>query len=383
MRMKIVNGWLEIDGAAAMRFDSPHQGGRMTPALIVLHDTAGRLESGSSVSWFLDKASKVSAHFVIERDGRVTQMVACDRQAWHAGKSTWKGRANCNGFSVGIEIVNPGQMAAKGARAVTWFGQVFEREALAHRIVPATTDQHGSGLWMDYTREQIATVEALIAALVKAYPTIRDVAGHVHISPGRKVDPNPLFPERIYGAVKKPRLADPAEADVAAAQQALAGLGYPTGTPDGALGPRTEAAVFAFQKQNDLEAHGKLDPATVAAIKDPAAKPMPTGAREAVTEADLAPVSRTVSEQQTERGENAIIAGLGVFTALSSALAGAGQAVKQAMTDFGPDVVLLALGGAAAAYGIRGWRRSNRTIGYRVEDARTGVHSGPVAAPNS
>lgn len=84
MRCKIVADWLEIDGLAAPRFTTPHVGGRMSPSLIVLHDTAGRLTRGSSVAWFMDDAAKVSAHFVVERDGAITQLAPCDRQTWHA-----------------------------------------------------------------------------------------------------------------------------------------------------------------------------------------------------------------------------------------------------------------------------------------------------------
>ena len=69
----------KVDGRAVQVFETPHQGARMVPSLIVLHDTAGRLEKMSSVSWFLNPASKVSAHLVIERDGSVTQLASFDK----------------------------------------------------------------------------------------------------------------------------------------------------------------------------------------------------------------------------------------------------------------------------------------------------------------
>ena len=47
---------------------------------------------------------KVSAHFLIRRDGILLQFVSCDERAWHAGVSSWRGRANCNDYSVGIEL---------------------------------------------------------------------------------------------------------------------------------------------------------------------------------------------------------------------------------------------------------------------------------------
>ena len=46
----------------------------------------------------------VSAHFVVRRDGACEQFVSCDQRAWHAGQSAWRGRENCNDFSIGIEL---------------------------------------------------------------------------------------------------------------------------------------------------------------------------------------------------------------------------------------------------------------------------------------
>jgi N-acetylmuramoyl-L-alanine amidase len=159
-------------------------GGAMVPTLIVLHDTAGRLEKGSSVDWFASKDCNTSAHVVVELDGSITQMVAFNKKAFHAGASIWKGREFCNGFSIGIEIVNPGALDAKGK---AWFGQRFD--GAEHRA----TKQHGDHHWLDYTPEQIASVTALCRALADKYE-IEDITTHWMISPGRKVDTNPLFP---------------------------------------------------------------------------------------------------------------------------------------------------------------------------------------------
>lgn len=378
---KIVKDWLEIDGAPAPRFDSPNQGGRQVPTLIILHDTAGRLEPGSTVSWFLRHEAKVSAHFVIERDGRLTQMVACDRQAWHAGRSAWDGRQGCNGFSVGIEIVNPGKLADGGATGVAWFGQAFDKAAF--KLEARTTDQHGPGLWMPYTPAQLVTVAALIRALADAYPSIREVVGHYHVAPRRKVDVNPLFPASMLGPIKMPRAVEQAPAEVADAQSRLGALGYPVGTPDGVAGPRTAAAVHAFQAQNDIRPTGRLDEATKAALASPDAKPLPTGAREWVTETDLASTSRTVSEQQGARLDGQVTAALGVATTLLTAMTTLGNTLRDAVDSVGLDVVVIGLGGVAAAYGVRTWRRASRTIGYRVEDAQKGVHAGAIGGQSS
>jgi N-acetylmuramoyl-L-alanine amidase len=168
-------------------------GGEMMPTLVVAHDTAGRLEKGSSVSWFCSKECNTSAHVVIDRDGSITQQVPFNRKAWHAGASSFNGKLHCNNFSIGIEIVNPGKLTKDGDKARAWFGQSWPTSQLEYKV----TDEHGVGWWMPYTPEQIAAVTELCQALAAAYP-ISDITTHWAISPGRKVDTNPLFPlERV------------------------------------------------------------------------------------------------------------------------------------------------------------------------------------------
>ncbi|AMO22924.1 1,6-anhydro-N-acetylmuramyl-L-alanine amidase AmpD [Ramlibacter solisilvae] len=97
---------------------------------------------------------EVSSHFYIRRDGQLWQFVDCDHRAWHAGASSWRGRANCNDDSIGIEL--------EGLE-----GASFEPP-------------------------QYETLAQLCAALAQRYP-IAHVAGHEHIAPGRKCDPGPGF----------------------------------------------------------------------------------------------------------------------------------------------------------------------------------------------
>ena len=97
---------------------------------------------------------KVSSHFYVRRDGALWQFVSADDRAWHAGASRYRGRANCNDDSVGIEL--------EGLE-----GQTFE---------PA----------------QYETLTSLATAIAQRYP-VRHVAGHEHIAPGRKQDPGPGF----------------------------------------------------------------------------------------------------------------------------------------------------------------------------------------------
>lgn len=187
--MKIINHKLEGHSfAQAHAFG----GDLASPSLIVLHDTAGRLTKGNSVDWFCSSDCGTSAHVVIERDGSITQVVPFNRVAFHAGKSSYNGksvRGSCNAFSIGIEIVNPGKLDKDGK---AWFHK--PSEAGFAGTERRGTKEHGVGWWMGYTPEQIDTVSNLCQALVAEYPSITDISTHWYISPGRKVDTNPLFP---------------------------------------------------------------------------------------------------------------------------------------------------------------------------------------------
>ena len=97
---------------------------------------------------------KVSAHFLIRRDGQLVQFVSCLKRAWHAGVSQWQNRERCNDFSVGIELE----------------GSDFEA----------------------FSEAQYANLQILLAALQLAYP-IQAIVGHSDIAPGRKTDPGPFF----------------------------------------------------------------------------------------------------------------------------------------------------------------------------------------------
>jgi AmpD protein len=100
------------------------------------------------------RGMEVSAHFFIRRDGALIQFVSCDDRAWHAGKSQYLGRDNCNDHAIGIEL--------EGLE-----GQTFEPE-------------------------QYDTLSSLCAAIAQHYPA-RHIAGHEHIAPGRKQDPGSGF----------------------------------------------------------------------------------------------------------------------------------------------------------------------------------------------
>lgn len=187
-------------------------GGKIsTPTLIVLHDTA-QFKPLGAVRWFTHKDSNVSAHLVVERDGTITQLVGFNTVAFHAGKSSWDGRPNCNSYALGIEIVNPGYMVKRGSEAQLIYTskdaktgktveRVVERFPLSE-VKQVTTKEHGAGYWLPYTDAQVAAVTEICQSLVRAYPSITEIVTHWLIAPKRKVDTNPLFPlEQVRQAV--------------------------------------------------------------------------------------------------------------------------------------------------------------------------------------
>jgi AmpD protein len=124
---------------------------------------------------------RVSAHFLVRRDGAALQFVSTDRRAWHAGASSFRGRERCNDFSIGVELE----------------GSDFEA----------------------FTERQYDTLAALTCALQQHY-RFTDVAGHQHIAPGRKTDPGPFFDWPFYRArylAVRQEQAPPAPADGAPA----------------------------------------------------------------------------------------------------------------------------------------------------------------------
>jgi AmpD protein len=175
-------GWLR----AARRCESPNAGERpdgVAPELIVIHSISlppgeyggdgierlftNRLDWNAHPYYRQIRGLEVSSHFVVRRGGEVLQFVSCDRRAWHAGASQWRGRENCNDFSIGIEL--------EGLE-----GDTFE---------PAQYD----------------ALVVLMRRVARAY-AIRGVAGHEHVAPGRKHDPGARFDwPRVANALRWPR----------------------------------------------------------------------------------------------------------------------------------------------------------------------------------
>jgi len=174
-----INGWL----SGVRRIISPNYDRRPPGAkidLLVIHNISLPPEqfSGSGIERFftnqLDteshpyyeqlKGVKVSAHFLIRRDGGIVQFVPCTQRAWHAGVSSWQGRSRCNDYSIGIEL-------------------------------------EGSD-YVPFTERQYTALVRLTRRLKRAYP-ISSIAGHSDIAPLRKTDPGPYFDWPRYMAFFK------------------------------------------------------------------------------------------------------------------------------------------------------------------------------------
>lgn len=390
MSCKIVADRLTRDGGPVPFVRATSQGGRITPEAIVLHDTADRPDKDTdTINYFASKDCKVSAHFVVGRDGKVVQMVECDRKAHHAGASSYKGRQYCNGFTIGIEIDNPGKLDKNGR---AWFHKAGEPGIPTTAIEPATTKAHGSGYWMQYTPAQVEAVIEICRALVAAYPTIHAITTHWEISPGRKIDPNPLFPlEEVRKAVFPPRAESPAAISslslgsegyaVTAVQKRLLGLGYPVGLADGKFGSRTRASVLAFEAENGLATDGVLTAAERAVLEGEAAKPMPAGAREDATVADLAPKSQTMQDlgalQKAGLTTAAVSVGVGVSGGTEQPLSNIAQEASYVETIVGVAKSAFATLGdnlwiAGLALGFYLLWKNRRLVQRRLEEFRQG-----------
>lgn len=196
MAYRIEHHRLIADGAPVPFRQTPHGGEPMVPRFLILHYTAS-LTMASAVTFFLDARARASAHLVVDRDGRVTQMMAFDKIAWHAGKSAWKGLEGLNRHSIGIEMVNAGKLS-KGRDGLwrTWSGQpVLDKDV----VVARHRDETAEAGWQTYTPAQIAAVTAIGAALAATY-RLKEVLGHEDIAPRRKIDPGPAFPLKAVAA---------------------------------------------------------------------------------------------------------------------------------------------------------------------------------------
>jgi len=207
---------------------SPNYDGRNGQPVdtLVLHYT-DMLSADEAIARLCDTEANVSAHYVISEQGEVASLVAEDMRAWHAGESSWRGSANINARSIGIELANPGHsngyVPFPEAQMVALIG--LSKEILARHTIPA-----------------------------------RNVVGHSDVAFLRKMDPGELldwprlaregiglFPEDARPMMGSHLTCGANGKTVIRLQTALSNWGYGL-KRDGDYGPKTEQCVIAFQR---------------------------------------------------------------------------------------------------------------------------------------
>lgn len=188
---------------------SPNFNDRAGPVSHIMLHYTGMETSAAALERLCDPAANVSAHYMVEEDGRIFRLVPEDKRAWHAGVGCWAGITDMNSVSIGIEIVNGG---------------------------------HDFGL-PDFPDIQIEAVIGLVRDIrARLAIPAQNVIGHSDFAPDRKQDPGEKFPWQ--------RLADagcaiwPGEGDAPTTVPAvdLAAIGYDTGLP-------LDCIVAAFQRR--------------------------------------------------------------------------------------------------------------------------------------
>ncbi len=221
--------------------------GGLTPSILLLHYT-GMPTVERAIEVLSRTDCKVSCHYVVDVDGRIVQMVAEDKRAWHAGVSSWQGETDINSVSIGIEIQNPG---------------------------------HADG-YPDFPAAQMKAVTALSQDIVARHKIVpRRVLAHSDVAPGRKIDPGEKFDWPGLAAEGVGFWVPPAGLDAADdglqpgakgtvvphARALLAQYGYGIAT-EGVFDEAMQRVVRAFQLHfRPLRADGRLDRSTVATLE--------------------------------------------------------------------------------------------------------------------
>ena len=206
--------------------------GGVRPSMIVLHYTDTQ-DTQEALDYMMNPVREVSAHYVVEKDGQVIQMVKDEKRAWHAGKAYWRGERDINSYSIGVEIVNSGH-------------------TYGHEPFPEV---------------QIEMVVRLCKRVMKKWGIeASGVLGHSDVAPGRKEDPGHLFPwqrlaEQGIGIWPEPTAGDfEAAAGILAQNGGFSGLlrqiGY---DPDAGK----EERVLAFHRRFYPEKFGSGEDASV------------------------------------------------------------------------------------------------------------------------
>ena len=220
-------------GMKAVTRLSPNFGDRAgteRPSFVVLHYT-GMATFDDAIERLCSPESMVSAHYLVNEAGRVTQLVDESKRAWHAGSGEWARCNDINSHSIGIEIANPGDRP--------------------------------------YSEDQMSSVEALLEDIMSTWQIpASGVIGHSDMAPDRKFDPGPKFDWRrlaLRGLSVWPEFGHGIEPDPHAFASAAAHFGYlelPDPLDQGAL----QTLLTAFRSRFRSWARGPLDEQDMGAI---------------------------------------------------------------------------------------------------------------------
>jgi len=235
------------DSPLALPAPSPNHGERLRPiSALILHYT-GMPTGASALELLRHPAAEVSAHYFIEEDGSILQLVPEDRRAWHAGRSCWAGETDMNSASIGVEIVHPGHADP--------------------RPFPARQIEAVTRLALDICARRAIRPERVLA--------------HSDIAPSRKIDPGEFFPWDALARAGVGHWVAPAPErdgaalafgdageEVAALQRRLAAYGYRI-PETGAYDEATVQVVAAFQRHfRPARVDGRADFSTRATLDD-------------------------------------------------------------------------------------------------------------------
>ncbi len=235
---------LKADWRGAPNFEERRND--LAPSLLIMHYT-GMESANAALDILCSPESSVSCHYLIDEQGEITQMVAEQHRAWHAGRAHWAGENDINSRSIGIEIVNE--------------GHVLELQP--------------------FPDQQIKAVMALSHDILKRHDILpRNIIGHSDIAPARKKDPGEKFPwsrlhENGIGHFVEPLVIEgdggyglgDTNDEIAKAQRLLTQYGYQIGE-DGHFDEISDFVVRAFQRHFRPEKiDGRLDRSTVMTLE--------------------------------------------------------------------------------------------------------------------
>ena len=201
--------WLVPDNYRRLtpnRYHSEHHPELIEPVEAVIYHYTASIGTGGTLSWLTDPASKVSAQFLVARDGTRYQLASLLDRTWHAGGNTSSlfDKSNVNGRTIGIEIMNVGPLYKKDDKIYS----VAEDKEFNGPGMSAGAGKYKYTLWESYSPPQLEDVIALTRQLVQEFPILASspetrLIGHEDVDPTRKIDPGPAMVwELIRNAAK-------------------------------------------------------------------------------------------------------------------------------------------------------------------------------------